>query len=117
MVANAPRPIAEGHPPAKILADNAPDRNTKHHRQRGTGGDQAQRLRPFARRGHADGQCRRYRPEHCMRKGDTNAADHQHVKIPGKKRQDVAGDKQNKQADKQAPALHFAGKQHKRQRH
>ena len=38
----------EGHPPAKVLADNAPDRNTKHHRQRGTGGDQAQRLRPFA---------------------------------------------------------------------
>lgn len=33
------------------------------------------------------------------------------------KRQDVAGDKQNKQADKQAPALHFAGQQHKRQRH
>ena len=34
--------------------------------------------------GHADGQRRRYRPEHCMGKGDTNAADHQHVKIPCK---------------------------------
>ena len=52
-----------------------------------------------------------------MRKSDANAANHQDVKTPRKKRQNVAGNKQNKQADEQPPALHFAGQQHKRQRH
>ncbi len=47
-------------------------------------------------------------------KAMTNAANHQDIKTPRKKRQNVAGDKQNKQADEQLPALHFAGQQHKR---
>ena len=49
-----------------------------------------------------DGQCRRYRPEHCMRKGDTMRLITSTSKF--RKTTGRGGDKQNKQADKQAPA-------------
>ena len=72
----------EGGTPAEVLPDNAANRQAEHHRQRGTGGNQAQRLRAFPRRCKANSERRGNRPEHRVGKGNTDAANDQHRKIP-----------------------------------
>ena len=107
----------EGRAPAEVLPHDAANRQTQHHRQCGTGSNQAQRLGAFTCRRQANRQRRGDRPEHRMGKGDTDAADDQHRKIPRHKRQHVARDEQDKQTDQQPAPLYLAGQQHERQGH
>ena len=107
----------ERRTPAEVLPYDAANRQTQHHRQCGTGGNQAQRLGAFTRWRESNSQRRGDRPEHRMGKGNADSADDQHRKIPRHKRQNMAGDEQHKQADQQPAPLHLAGQQHKRQGH
>ncbi len=99
----------EGGAPAEVLPDDAANRQTQHHRQRRSGRNQAQRLSAFARRGETNGERRGDRPEHGMRKCDPHTANDQHGKVPGHKRQHMAGDKHHEQANQQFSPLHLAG--------
>ena len=105
----------EGRAPAEVLPHDTANRQTQHHRQRGAGGNQAQRLGAFTRRGQAYSQRRGDRPEHRMGECNANPAHDQHRKIPRHKRQNMAGDEQHEETDQQFAPLHLAGQQHKRQ--
>ena len=114
------RPEADnekGGTPAKILPDDAAQREPEHHCQRRAGRQQAQRLGALPGRGQADGQRGGNRPENGVGKGNPDPAYHQHRKVPGQERQHMAGDKQHEQADQQRAALNLAGEQHKGERH
>ncbi len=107
----------ESGAPAKILPDDAANGQPEHHRQGGTGGQQAQGLGAFTGRGQADRQRGGDRPENRVGKGNADAANHQHREVPGQKREHVAGNEEHEEADQQLTPLHLAGEQHKGQRH
>ncbi|MNZ63570.1 hypothetical protein D3C78_817190 [compost metagenome] len=105
----------ESRAPAKILPDDSTHRQTQHHRQRRTGRQQTERLCTFTGRRQTYGERGGNRPENRVRKGNANAAYHQHGKVPRQEGKYVAGDKQHKQPDQQFSAFHLAGQQHKGQ--
>ncbi|MNT32532.1 hypothetical protein D3C72_1684200 [compost metagenome] len=105
----------ESGAPAKILPDDSTQRQTQHHRQRRTGRQQTERLCTFTGRCQTYGERGGNRPENRVRKGNANAAYHQHGKVPRQEGKHVAGDKQHKQPDQQFSAFHLAGQQHKGQ--